>query len=263
MSRPPEYRRAADIEIEYGVPVPGRVLPKAAWSETLLKSLPPGPFDWQALFGRAAPVVLDLGCGNGRYLLGSALARPDYDHLGVDRLSRVIRYARQRGNSRGLRSLRFAVCDAHAFLVTQVPPHSVAEIHLYPPQPFHEAGAMALRLLTPAFVALAHQRLVPGGLLVVQTDTEAYYTYLRGILPAFFAWEDHPAPWPDAPRGRTRREIIARREGLAVFRGLGTARSDLTDAQVQAQAAALPLPRFHSEREPRRTHGKPARDAET
>src|SRR5947209_3892356 len=62
------------IEREFGVPVAGEILPPERWTQTALKRLPPpGPLDWAALFGRVAPVVVDVGCGNGRFLLGSAV----------------------------------------------------------------------------------------------------------------------------------------------------------------------------------------------
>ena len=97
-------------ERELGVPIPGMVLPPEKWTRTALKKLPPpGTLDWAEVFGRRAPLVVDLGCGNGRFLLGSALARPDWDHVGVDILPLVLRYATRRGNQRGLTNLRFAV----------------------------------------------------------------------------------------------------------------------------------------------------------
>ena len=98
------------IEKEFGVPIPGEILDPSKWTKTALKKMPAeGRLNWQELFGRTAPVVLDLGCGNGRFLIGSAWARRDHDHLGVDTLPVVIRYARKRGNQRGLSNLRFAV----------------------------------------------------------------------------------------------------------------------------------------------------------
>jgi len=103
---------------------------------TALKKLPEtGPLDFGRLFGRIAPLVVDLGCGNGRYLLGSAVWRPDCNHLGVDVLPVVIRYATRRGNQRGLTNLRFAVCDGLRFVHQFLPSRSTTEIHCYHPQP--------------------------------------------------------------------------------------------------------------------------------
>src|SRR3954453_21525289 len=110
-------RERRHIEREFGVPIAGEILDPALWTQTALKRLPAaGPLDWQALFGRRAPLVLDLGCGNGRFLLGSAVWRPHHDHLGLDILPVVIRYATRRANQRGLSNLRFAVCGAREFL---------------------------------------------------------------------------------------------------------------------------------------------------
>ena len=75
------------IEREFGVPFPGAVVDPSQWTQTALKAMPAGHLNWRELFGRDAPVVLDIGCGNGRYLIGSALARPDHDHLGTDILA--------------------------------------------------------------------------------------------------------------------------------------------------------------------------------
>src|SRR5438105_15206211 len=116
------------IEREFGVPIAGEILDASLWTRSALKTLPARLLDWEQLCGRRAPVVLDLGCGNGRFLLGSAVWRPDHDHLGLDLLPVVIRYATRRGNQRGLKNLRFAVCGAREFLQRYVPPHSVAEI---------------------------------------------------------------------------------------------------------------------------------------
>ncbi len=236
-----------DVEYEAGVPIPGRILPPEQWARTAIKRLPPeGPLDWSAVFGRSAPIVLDLGCGNGRFTLQSALARPGVDHFAIDLLPVVIRYATRRGNQRGLGNVRFAVKDAQTFLARYVPPASVAEIHLYHPQPYHDPRQADRRLVTPLVLAQIHAALEPGGLVVVQTDNPDYWTYMVATLPSFFHFQEHPGPWPDAPEGRSRREILARARGLVIFRGLGRRRDDLTIAQARAAAAALAPPAFKS-----------------
>jgi tRNA (guanine-N7-)-methyltransferase len=121
----PPRKKRRQIEREFGVPVAGEILDPSEWSQTALKKLPDGLLDLETLFGRAAPIVLDLGCGNARFLLGSAVWRPDHDHLGVDVLPVVIRYATRRGNQRGLRNIRFAVSDAEKFLARHFPPDSL------------------------------------------------------------------------------------------------------------------------------------------
>ena len=243
----PEKRR--QIEREFGVPIAGEVLDPSQWTQTALKKLPTtGPLEVEALFGRRAPLVIDLGCGNGRFLIGSAVWRPECDHLGVDVKPVVIRYATRRGNQRGLTNLRFAVVDAERLLRDYLAPRSAAEIHCYHPQPHYDRADVHLRLITPAFLALVHRTLVPGGLFFIQTDNPGYARYIRELVPFFFDFHERIGRWPDGPKGRTRREIMALRRGLAIFRGSGTAKVGLTEEEAVHLAEQLPPPVFDADR---------------
>jgi tRNA (guanine-N7-)-methyltransferase len=233
------------IESELGVPIPGRVLPPDQWAKTALKRLPAeGPLDWQSLFGRRSPIVLDLGCGNGRFVIASALRRPEMDHLGVDVLPMALRYGTRRANQRGLANVRFAACGGHELLDKYVAPGTIAEIHVYHPQPYGNAQKIGRRLVTPAFLALVHRALDPGGLLVFQTDNPAYWRYVATVAPNFFEFHEQRTPWPDAPAGRTRREIMARSMGLPIFRAWAHPRPGLDADQLQALAGQLAAPDF-------------------
>jgi tRNA (guanine-N7-)-methyltransferase len=237
------------IEREFGVPFPGEIQEPANWTRTALKRLPTsGRLDWPDLFGRTAPIILDLGCGNGRALIQSAWWRRDHDHLGVDILPVVIRYATRRANQRGLGNIRFAVAEARDFLQRLVPARSVAEIHLYHPQPYYDIADIHQRLVTPEFLLLVHRSLVLGGQFFLQTDNPGYWRYIRSVVPLFFQFEERTEPWPDAPKGRTRREIIALKRGLPVFRGVGRAHADLDEAAARRIAEDLPPPLFDADR---------------
>jgi tRNA (guanine-N7-)-methyltransferase len=204
-------------ELEFGVPVPGRVLPGDRWTKTGYRDTGK-PFDWERVFDRGAPRVVDLGCGNGRYLIGSALARPDRDHLGVDLVQVAIDHAAHRSNQRGLRNVRFVTGDANLWLFERLAPDSADEIHVYHPQPYYEIADISRRLLTAEFLERTWIVLRRDGVLVLQTDNKAYWSYLLQAVAKHFDPEVIPGPWPDAPRGRTRREIIARGRGLTVWR---------------------------------------------
>jgi tRNA (guanine-N7-)-methyltransferase len=236
------------IEREFGVPIAGEVLAPERWTQTALKKLPPGPLIWEALFGRQAPIVLDLGCGNGRFLIGSAVWRPDHDHVGIDILPLVLRYATRRANQRGLTNLRFAACDGLSFLSNFVAPRSVQEIHCYHPQPYYVPRQVQRRLITPGFLALVHGALVDGGRFFVQTDNPGYWRYIEKVVGVFFVFHRQESTWPDAPKGRTRREIIALRRGLPVFRGWGEPRSGIGEAEAIRLAETLPPPVFDAGR---------------
>jgi tRNA (guanine-N7-)-methyltransferase len=236
------------IEREFGVPIAGEILPPERWTQTALKHWPEGLVDWTSLFGRSASVVVDLGCGNGRYLLGSSIWRPDHDHLGVDSLPVVIRYATRRGNQRGLQNLRFAVGDARDVVERRIPPASVAEIHCYHPQPYYSPSEIHRRLITPEFLALVHRRLAADGRFYIQTDNPGYWRYIRQVAPFFFEFHDQAGPWPDAPKGRTRREILALRRGLPVFRGWGEPLAELCETDALRLVESLPTPVFDADR---------------
>jgi tRNA (guanine-N7-)-methyltransferase len=238
---------AGSIEYEHGVAIPGQILPESEWAKTAVKRLPEvGPLDWPAIFGRSAPIVLDLDCGNGRFTLLSAVNRRELDHFAIDFLPVVIRYATRRANQRGLHNVRFAVKDAQTFMARYVAPSSVTEIHVYHPQPYHDPRKAFLRVLTPRLLVDVHSALVAGGRFVVQTDNPDYWAYMSRVLPSFFEFSEHPGPWPDAPEGRTRREILARQRGLTIFRGVGARRDDMSEGALVSLAQSLPLPKFHS-----------------
>lgn len=233
------------IEIELGVPIPGRILPPEQWARTALKKLPEQrPIDWVAIFGRQAPLVLDLGCGNGRFIVTSAVRRPTHDHLGLDILPLVIRYATRRANQRGLHNARLAVCGAYEFLDQYVAPHTISEIHLYHPQPYHDLDRAYRRLVTPEFLSLVWRSLLPDGRFVIQTDCLAYWQYILQVAPTMFEFQTRMTPWPDDPHGRSRREIIARGQGLPIFRGEGIPRQDLDEASLGQLLQQLAPPQF-------------------
>ena len=158
----------------------------------------------------------------------------------------MIRYATRRANQRGLHNVRFAVKDAETFLARYTTTSSVAEVHLYHPQPYHDPRRSHRRVLTPHFLADVHRVLSPGGRFFLQTDNPDYWSYMTRVLPSIFAWQERHDPWPDAPEGRTRREILARSRGFQIFRGEARRRDDLSIEDVAAIADRLPLPRFRS-----------------
>jgi len=240
----PATPEPGSVEYEFGVAIPGVIQPAEQWARTALKKLPPPPLNFDAIFSRSAPVVLDLGCGNGRYTLISALARPELNHLAIDVLPAVIRYATRRANQRGLHGVRFAVKDAQAFMRDYVPPDSAAEVHLYHPQPFHDRREAHKRVVTPRFLADVFRGLKEGGLFVVQTDSPEYWLYTKAISAPFFDLKEHSEPWPDAPEGRTRREILSRSRGVPIFRGVGVRRDNLSPAEIGTWVKTLPPPTF-------------------
>ncbi len=241
-----------DIEYELGVPIPGTIVPQESWAKTAMHRLPDGWIDWEQVFGRQAKVVLDIGCGNGRFVVSSAVRRPEVDHIGIDILPVVIRYATRRGKERGLANTRFAVCGGEDFLEHHVAPGTIAEIHIYHPQPYHDPRERHLRLFHPNFFRLIHRALPIGGQLFLQTDSQSYWDYLTTSVRDLLEWEERQTPWEEDPLGRSRREIIASQQGCRIFRGSGTKRMEWSEADWDAWKLRMPMPTFRTQRPPRR-----------
>ena len=196
-------------------------------------------FDWKATFGRESEHVVDLGCGNGRFLVASAIARPHVDHLGIDLVPPAVKFASLRAGQRGLTNLKIAWGDASEFIRERCGPASLDEVHLYHPQPYSDPGKENRRQLTPAILLAIFRALRPRGLFVFQTDSPAFARYAREVVQALFEWREREGPWPDAPRGRTLREIVARAQGLPIVRAQAV-RLDLPDEEAARRASALP-----------------------
>ena len=204
-------------------------------------------FDWRRAFGRDAPRVVDLGCGNGRFLIASAIARPDTSHLGIDLVPPAVKFASLRAGQRGLLNLRIAWGDANVFLLERCERASIDEAHIYHPQPYYEVRDVHRRQVTPAILLALHRALRPDALFVFQTDNEAFAAYARRVLPALFETRELEGPWPDAPAGRTLREITARKQRLAIVR-IEARRLAIDDPEAARRTAALPEPDFDANR---------------
>lgn len=259
-SSAPMELKPGDIEYELGHPIPGQILARELWTQTAIKKLPQGDvLRLPEVFGRSAPVALDIGCGNGRFAISSAVRRPDWDHVAIDILPAVIRYGTRRGNQRGLTNVRFAACDGWRFLNDLSEPNSIHEVHIYHPQPYADPHKASHRMLTPDFLLLLDSRLVEGGKVYLQSDRAPYWDYIRTVFSALFDWTEVTSPWPDDPHGRSRREMIARDQGLPIFRGIATRKKDVSIDEMVAIAEQLPEPQFKIDRPKAPSHDRKVR----
>jgi tRNA (guanine-N7-)-methyltransferase len=229
------------VEAELGVPFPGTVLPPAQWTSTLWAD-EESPFSWARTFGRQAPHVVDVGCGTGRYLISSALTRADRDHLGIELVRPLLERTSHRADERGLTNVRFVAGDAVQWLFRRLDAASVDELHVYHPQPYYDPREAGLGMLTADFFGRAWEVVRPGGILVLQTDHRGYGRYLIQSVAKHFDPVVHGVPWPDAPLGRTRREIVARRKGLPILRVVARRRPTPIDLELPAPYFDLARP---------------------
>ncbi|MBM5812481.1 MAG: tRNA (guanosine(46)-N7)-methyltransferase TrmB [Gammaproteobacteria bacterium] len=144
----------------------------------------PRALDLDAVFGRHAPRVLEIGFGDGATLLALARARPEVDFLGIEVHPPGIGHCLLGIAAGGLTNLRLIAHDAVEVLQWQVPPDSLDELLLYFPDPWPKKRHHKRRLVQPAFVALLATRLRPGGLLRIATDWEPYAEWMLAVLGA-------------------------------------------------------------------------------
>jgi tRNA (guanine-N7-)-methyltransferase len=178
------------------------------------------PADLGVLFGRRAPLEVEIGFGAGEALLARAAARPEVDQLGIEvhrpGVGRLLLGVEQQG----LRNVRVSNHDAVEVLRDQLAPGSVARLLLLFPDPWPKARHHKRRIVQPAFAALVASRLVPGGRFQLATDWEPYAEHMRAVLDAEPTLRNTSptgyAPRP-ADRPLTRFEQRGERLGHAVF----------------------------------------------
>ena len=140
--------------------------------------------DAQALFGRAAPRMLEIGFGAGEALLEFARAHPEMDCLGVEVHRPGVGRLLLGAEEASLRNLRVICHDAVEVLQHQLAPASIALVHIFFPDPWPKKRHHKRRLIQPAFVELLAKVAAPGGTLRLATDWEPYAQHMREVLDA-------------------------------------------------------------------------------
>jgi len=141
----------------------------------LATSVGPQPFlDLAAVFGRRAPLIIEVGSGHGETLVAAAQERPGLDFLGFEVFEASIAATLGKIAAAGLDNVRLVAADAVSGLTHLVPDHTVAELWVFFPDPWPKQRHHKRRLVSPAFADLAARKLVPGGIARLATDWEAY-----------------------------------------------------------------------------------------
>ena len=145
-------------------------------------SASPGDFD--AIFGRSAPRILEIGFGMGDATAAIARALPDTDFVGVEVHPPGVGALLKRMDELGLMNLRLVQHDAVEVLRHMVTLDSLAGVHVFFPDPWHKKKHNKRRLIQPEFVALLASRLRAGGRLHCATDWQPYAQQMLEVLAA-------------------------------------------------------------------------------
>jgi tRNA (guanine-N7-)-methyltransferase len=140
--------------------------------------------DLSALFPRAQPLEVEIGAGDGSFLIGWATANPHHNFLGVERLLGRIRKIERKANRAGLTNVRLMRIEASYFLEYLLPKHSVTALHIYFPDPWPKRKHRKNRLINEAFIETCRRVLAPEGTIYVRTDDSDYFSQIQSVFKA-------------------------------------------------------------------------------
>ncbi len=150
--------------------------PLILWKETAR------PLDWANLFGRQSAVELEIGFGNGDYLVRRAKSYPERDFVGIEMEWAGVQRALRRANKEGVQNLRLILGDAKPILRWAIAPESLHRIYSLFPCPWPKTHHHKYRLFDQKCLQLLNSRLVDGGEFYLLTDHADYFGWVLSHL---------------------------------------------------------------------------------
>lgn len=178
------------------------------------------PFTPSDLFGRNAPLVLEIGFGDGESLAFMASANPDANYLGLEVHRPGIGHLLLRADQLGLTHLRIMCADAVEILERQLPDESVDRIQIFFPDPWPKTRHHKRRLIQSAFITLLAQKLKLAGQLHIATDCPGYAHSILDLLNATPEWINMSADGGFIPRPDCRPLTKFERRGQRLGHGV-------------------------------------------
>ena len=170
------------------------------------------PFDLARWFGREAPLIVEIGSGNGEATAALAAARPSYNVLAFEVWHPGVAETFLQLERAGATNVRLVSVDAVWSMGHLLRPDTLAELWTFFPDPWPKKRHHRRRLVNPAFAELAASRLVPGGRWRLATDWPDYAERMREVLDAEPLLENEhggAAPrWADRPQTRFERRGV-------------------------------------------------------
>jgi tRNA (guanine-N7-)-methyltransferase len=141
-----------------------------------------GLLDFSVIFGRNAPLVLEIGFGNGESLVALAAAHPARDHLGLEVHPPGVGHLLLRCDTERLRNVRVICDDAVQVLQRRVPDASLDQVLLYFPDPWPKKRHHKRRIVQPEFIALLARKLKSCGVLRMASDWQPYAEHMLATV---------------------------------------------------------------------------------
>jgi tRNA (guanine-N7-)-methyltransferase len=174
------------------------------------------PRDFDALFARPAPRVLEIGFGNGEALAWAGAHDPARDYLGIEVHRPGVGRLLNALAAQDIRNVRIWNHDAVEVLQREIPPFTLDEVRIWFPDPWPKKRHHKRRLIQPAFAALLATRVKPGGLLHLATDWPEYAAHMQDALAACADWRLRQGESGEAMRPAWRIETRFERRGIAL-----------------------------------------------
>lgn len=200
---PAQGRALRELWPEYGI----------EFSEELL--------NFESLFGRAAPRVLEIGFGDGESLVEQAAADPGADYIGIEVHEPGIGHCMLHAEEVGISNIRLIRYDAIEVMRFQIPDNSLSRINLYFPDPWPKKRHHKRRILQLGFLELAAQKIEASGAFHIATDWENYAEQIDALIRSqeYFRLSERHAHCGDDPLERpvTKFERRGLRLGHRIF----------------------------------------------
>lgn len=177
--------------------------------------------DLEQVFGRRAPVVLEIGFGMGKSLVEMAANAPDQDFIGIEVHRPGVGAALSEAGERGLTNLRVMEHDAVEVLNNMLAPESLSRLQLYFPDPWHKKRHHKRRIVQADFAQTVRSKLAIGGHFHMATDWENYAQYMAEVMNAAAGYQNTAqngdyVPRPDY-RPITKFEVRGQKLGHGVW----------------------------------------------
>src|SRR5262245_29314570 len=144
----------------------------------------PRPWDAAALFGREAPLEVEVGSGKGMFLLAASQQRPDTNLLGIELAEKYAEFCAARLAKRNVANACAISADAGRVFAELLPDACLAAVHVYLPDPGWKARHKKRRVMNEPFVRQIERTLRPGGALHFWSDVEEYFQATLEMLRA-------------------------------------------------------------------------------
>ena len=162
------------------------------------------PLDLVTLFGRDAPVVLEIGFGMGASLVTMAQNNPHQNFLGLEVHAPGVGACLASAKEAGVENLRVMCHDAVEVLQKMIPDNSLRMVQLFFPDPWHKARHNKRRIVQVPFAELVMRKLKLGGVFHMATDWEAYAEHMLEVMSSIDGYKNQSESNNYVPRPETR-----------------------------------------------------------